>query len=109
MDYESDHSPEQQVVTKIESSIFDDNYNWEYFTELLDSAKEQLLETEFTGLFEKCDVVALMKFIEDPSSFNILYETNNLPRHYPLKKDVPRMPHPMPHLNQMVGELLKKH
>lgn len=80
--------------------------NWEYFKNILETDKNKLLETEFTGLFEKCSVADFMKFIEEPNSFNVIYEKTSLPRHFPLKRKCPKMPHPFPDLEEKAMELL---
>jgi hypothetical protein len=109
MDCDSDYQTEQNYQqTTQKYDVFNDNdidANFELFENVLEVSKENL-ESHLNGLFEKCSVVDLMKFIDEPKNFNVLNEINNLPRHFPLRKDVPKMPHPFPDLNELVSEKL---
>ena len=99
MDYDSDIIEEEQHTTHKQHhqpSLFDDDqydYNWEFFSEMLEDTKNKVLETEYTGLFEKCSVADFLKFIDNPKTFNVLHERHNLPRK--LKPDrLMKMPYP---------------
>lgn len=109
MDFDTDTNQQQQTTPSDEMySLFDDrdyDENWTYFKNVLENEKEKFLDTEFTGLFEKCSTADFIKFIEEPNSFNVLYETMSLPRHFPLKRTCPKIPNPFLDLEESKNKI----